>query len=72
MAVPHTSTDLFDLYAEQGDSSKPLIVYVHGGAWRAESKKLHAPLAARIRELAHFPVAVLDYRLSVRSTPHSH
>ncbi|KIJ34666.1 hypothetical protein M422DRAFT_51901 [Sphaerobolus stellatus SS14] len=66
MAVPHTSNKLFDVYAEPDDISKPLIVYVHGGAWRSESKALHAPLARRLRELTGFPVAVVEYRLSTQ------
>jgi len=39
-------------------------VYVHGGAWRAESKEQHSALAVRIRDLTGCPVAVLDYRLT--------
>lgn len=71
MVEPYASTAQFDLYAAAPpeDASKPLIVYVHGGAWRSESKALFAPLAHRIREHVGFPVAIVEYRLSVRSQP---
>ncbi|KAF8577265.1 alpha/beta-hydrolase [Ramaria rubella] len=54
-----------DLYHAPTADIKPLIVYVHGGAWRSESKERHAGLAVRIRDRTGCPVAVLDYRLTV-------
>ena len=42
----------------------PLIVYVHGGAWRAGSKA-DMPLGALVR--AGFAVASVDYRLSTQA-----
>lgn len=50
-----------DLYQPAEANSAPLIVWVHGGAWRSGSKKdcPLAPLTAR-----GFAVASVDYRLS--------
>jgi acetyl esterase/lipase len=50
-----------DLYLPNGADRPPLIVYVHGGAWRADSKE-SMPLAALIAQ--GFAVASVDYRLS--------
>lgn len=54
-----------DLYADKETSSKPLIVFIHGGAWRSESKEMFRAFAGCVREGFHLPVAVLDFRLSV-------
>lgn len=52
-----------DLHTPQAASS-PLIVYVHGGAWRAGSKS-DVPIA---RLLDHgFAIASVDYRLSTQA-----
>lgn len=50
-----------DLYVPAGVKSPPVIVWVHGGAWRSGSKKEVPllPLTAR-----GFAVASVDYRLS--------
>lgn len=50
-----------DLYLPSGVSQPPLIVYVHGGAWRADSKE-SMPLAGLVSH--GFAVASVDYRLS--------
>lgn len=49
-----------DLYLAQKQSG-PLIVYVHGGAWRSGSKS-EMPLGQLVKEGC--PVAAVDYRLS--------
>src|SRR5215208_3461773 len=49
-----------DLYLPEKQSG-PLIVYVHGGAWRGGSKK-EMPLNELVE--CGCPVASLDYRLS--------
>jgi acetyl esterase/lipase len=55
-----TNTLALDLY--KGDKQiGPLIVYIHGGAWRAGSKK-EMPLQDLVD--AGYPVASVDYRLS--------
>jgi acetyl esterase/lipase len=50
-----------DLYLPSGVDRPPLIVYVHGGAWRADSKE-SMPLAGLVSH--GFAVASVDYRLS--------
>ena len=50
-----------DLYLPSGVNRPPLIVYVHGGAWRADSKE-SMPLASLVSH--GFAVASVDYRLS--------
>lgn len=50
-----------DLYLPEGVSQPPLLVWIHGGAWRAGSKD-HMPLAALVQQ--GFAVASVDYRLS--------
>jgi acetyl esterase/lipase len=50
-----------DLYLPRTPGPHPLIVWVHGGAWRAGSKQ-DMPLGGLIAE--GFAVASLDYRLS--------
>jgi len=50
-----------DLYLPSGVNRPPLIVYVHGGAWRRDSKE-SMPLAGLVSH--GFAVASVDYRLS--------
>jgi acetyl esterase/lipase len=52
---------LLDLYLPEGAASPPLIVYVHGGAWRSGSKN-SMPLGGLVA--GGFAVASVDYRLS--------
>jgi acetyl esterase/lipase len=54
------STLALDLYKSDKQSG-PLIVYVHGGAWRSGSKK-EMPLGDLVE--SGYPVATIDYRLS--------
>ena len=53
-----------DLYipSDNNNSAKsPLLVFIHGGAWRSEDKADHVPLAQQL--VAHgFPVALINYR----------
>lgn len=53
-----------DLHLPQGTPRPPLIVWVHGGAWRSGSKS-GMPLAAMVAE-GH-AVASVDYRLSTQA-----
>jgi acetyl esterase/lipase len=53
-----------DLYLPRGNVREPLIVWVHGGAWRSGSKK-SMPLSKLVDE--GYPVASVDYRLSTQS-----
>ena len=50
-----------DLYQPVGAASPPLIVWVHGGAWRAGSKD-NMPLNELVKR--GFAIASIDYRLS--------
>lgn len=55
---------LLDLHRPSGVKQPPLIVYVHGGAWRAGSKS-DVPIADL---LGHgFAIASVDYRLSTQA-----
>jgi len=53
-----------DLYLPRGKSRSPLIVWVHGGAWRSGSKS-GMPLGKLVGE-GH-PIASVDYRLSTEA-----
>ncbi|KAG6911457.1 hypothetical protein DXG01_014531 [Tephrocybe rancida] len=44
----------------------PLIVFIHGGAWRSEDKADHRDLARNLATATGYPVAVLNYRLTSR------
>ncbi|KAI8140438.1 Alpha/Beta hydrolase protein [Fennellomyces sp. T-0311] len=56
-----------DLYIPPEATDKsPLLVFIHGGAWRSEDKAEHAPLAQALAARG-FPVAAINYRLSVRN-----
>lgn len=61
--IDDTSLDLhsLDLHLPPGEIKSPLIIWIHGGAWRAGSKK-NMPLG-RLVEDGH-PVASVGYRLS--------
>lgn len=50
-----------DLYVPSGAVKSPVIVYVHGGAWRAGSKE-DMPLRNLVKQ--GFAVTSVDYRLS--------
>ncbi|MGJ8643359.1 MAG: alpha/beta hydrolase fold domain-containing protein [Luteolibacter sp.] len=50
-----------DLHLPPGEIKSPLIVWIHGGAWRAGSKK-NMPLGKLVEEGQ--PVASIEYRLS--------
>jgi len=53
-----------DLYLPVGRIRSPLIVWVHGGAWRTGSRK-SMPLGKIVE--AGYPVASVDYRLSTQA-----
>ena len=54
----------FDLHVPHGKLRAPLIVWVHGGAWRSGSKS-NPPLAKLVEE--GYAVASVDYRLSTEA-----
>jgi len=53
-----------DLHLPRGKAREPLIVWVHGGAWRSGSKK-SMPLSKLVEE--GYPVASVNYRLSTQA-----
>ncbi|KAI8093133.1 Alpha/Beta hydrolase protein [Halteromyces radiatus] len=58
-----------DLYSSpQANTKTPLLVFIHGGAWRSEDKQDHRQLALDFVNQG-FTVAVTNYRLSLRETP---
>ncbi|KAF9053569.1 alpha/beta-hydrolase [Hymenopellis radicata] len=57
----------FDLYVPHSGSTaqlRPLICFVHGGAWRSEDKSDHAVLAQKLGASTGFAVIVANYRLT--------
>jgi acetyl esterase/lipase len=52
-----------DLYLPEGKKDVPMILFIHGGAWRSGSKELYAPLARTFVQRG-IGVAVANYRLS--------
>ncbi len=51
-----------DLYLPPGDAPMPLVIWVHGGAWKAGSKA--DPLPLRLIADAGYAIASVNYRLS--------
>ncbi|PIL24122.1 hypothetical protein GSI_13874 [Ganoderma sinense ZZ0214-1] len=63
----------FDFYpAPSSAHTAPLLVFVHGGAWRSEDKSQHADLAHTLVRLTGISVVVPDYRLTTPQTPIRH
>lgn len=55
----------FDLYVpSQSTQDSPIIVFVHGGAWRSEDKSEHQSLAHQLAIASHYPVLIPNYRLT--------
>lgn len=51
-----------DLYLPPGEGAKPLIIWVHGGAWRAGDRRGPSPALALLAD--GYAVAHISYRLS--------
>ncbi|CAA7271787.1 unnamed protein product [Cyclocybe aegerita] len=64
--APDDNQRQFDIYSPTHTpaTARPLVIFVHGGAWRAEDKRDHAPLARSILTATGCPVAVPNYRLT--------
>ncbi|TRM55274.1 Alpha/Beta hydrolase protein [Schizophyllum amplum] len=54
------------------EADLPVIIFVHGGAWRSEDKHDHRKLAEELARRTHACVAVPNYRLSPRTPPLHH
>jgi arylformamidase len=52
-----------DLYLPEGKKGFPLLLFIHGGAWRSGSKELYGPLGQTFARQG-IGVAVANYRLS--------
>ncbi|KAJ2936731.1 hypothetical protein H1R20_g363, partial [Candolleomyces eurysporus] len=69
--VPYSSAHpllQFDYYCVKGNGdAQPLLVFVHGGAWRSEDKKDHAEFAQRLAAATKYPVVVPNYRLTSKT-----
>ncbi|GAA6020155.1 hypothetical protein JCM11491_005547 [Sporobolomyces phaffii] len=60
---PRQSLDLY--VPHTASPSSQLLVWVHGGAWRSESKEdFVKTLVPRVLELTSLPLAVVEYRLT--------
>jgi acetyl esterase/lipase len=61
--VPNENGRSLDFYeAPDGNSASPLVVIVHGGAWRTEDKADYEDLALQFNDRG-FSVASVNYRL---------
>lgn len=56
--------NLFDLWRPKGDGPFPLVLYIHGGGFRAGDKNSLAPAALQAYLGAGWAVAALNYRLT--------
>ncbi|KAF7338371.1 putative kynurenine formamidase [Mycena venus] len=55
----------FDLHVPpQAAEDSPMIVFVHGGAWRSEDKSDYQDLARQLAAASSYPVLVPNYRLT--------
>ncbi|KAI8881316.1 alpha/beta-hydrolase [Backusella circina FSU 941] len=64
--IPNENARSLDLYeAPNGDATTPLVVIVHGGAWRTEDKADYEDLALQFNDQG-FSVASVNYRLSLK------
>ncbi|PCH38104.1 alpha/beta-hydrolase [Wolfiporia cocos MD-104 SS10] len=82
VGIPYTDSNAgdpyhqFDLYVPRAVASdkgrKPLICFIHGGAWRSEDRADHAILGRRLTANTGFPVAIPNYRLTTPTSPLRH
>lgn len=60
----------FDLYLPRASSAdptaRPLICFIHGGAWRSEDKAYYSLLAEKLVQHTGLAVAIPNYRLTPR------
>ncbi|KAJ7273618.1 Alpha/Beta hydrolase protein [Mycena haematopus] len=65
--IPGTSDSSrsFDIYVPRlAQEDSPMLVFVRGGAWRADDKSAHQDLARRLAAASSCPVLVPNYRLT--------
>ncbi|KZT57013.1 alpha/beta-hydrolase [Calocera cornea HHB12733] len=71
-AHPQRRLDLFVPSSGLADAPTPapaLLVFVHGGAWRAGDKSEHTELARKLALEHKVAVAAVNYRLTLRDPP---
>ncbi|KAI5479036.1 kynurenine formamidase [Pseudohyphozyma bogoriensis] len=63
---PADSRRALDLYLPpESSADSPLLVFIHGGAWRSESKEdLRSTLIPSLIAQTNLPLAVVEYRLA--------
>ncbi|OZJ05255.1 hypothetical protein BZG36_02320 [Bifiguratus adelaidae] len=69
LEAPHDKLQALDLYLPitlNSSSPPPLVVYIHGGAWRSGDKSEYENLGKRLAKAGRFAVAVINYRLSLQ------
>ena len=54
----------FYAYEEEGDSKRPTLIWIHGGAWIAGDKTKIDPLAYRVAGLGKYNLVSINYRLA--------
>ncbi|KAJ3011812.1 Kynurenine formamidase [Thoreauomyces humboldtii] len=68
--IPVRDSDM-DSHELRGDQ-RPLLVYIHGGAWRTGDKSDYEFLGEHLAMVGAFPTAVLGYRLSTKDPTSIH
>jgi len=63
---PH-ERNVFDLWLAKGEEQKPLVVYFHGGGFRAGDKRSLNPMLLRSLRARGISVAAANYRLTDRA-----
>lgn len=54
----------FYAYEEEGDSKRPTLIWIHGGAWIAGDKTKIDPLAYKVAGLGKYNLVSINYRLA--------
>jgi acetyl esterase/lipase len=60
-----------DLYLPKGAKDFPMMMFVHGGAWKSGNKELYAPLGENFAKQG-IGTAIINYRLSGSSSTVKH
>jgi acetyl esterase/lipase len=60
-----------DLYLPKGQKNFPVLLFVHGGAWKSGSKDLYGPLGDRFAKNG-IGTVIINYRLSPKVTHPAH
>jgi len=66
---PQRRLDLFVPVVSEGQEAPALLVFVHGGAWRAGDKSQHTDMARKLATQHNVAVCAVNYRLTQRDPP---